>query len=110
GRWGAASAPGASAAHGRAPLGKSDSGNHQRYWRRNALYERSRLALAKPALFVPRRSARHDPAVASRRISGLLALEISWSARKAQSWPRAARTHPTDEQGEPIVGRPAHPW
>src|SRR5262245_35160736 len=43
------------------------------------------LALAKPAQFVPRRSARHDPAVASGRISGLLALEISWSARKAQS-------------------------
>jgi hypothetical protein len=41
------------------------------------------LDLAKPARFVPRRSARHDPALASRRVSGLLALEISRLARKA---------------------------
>jgi hypothetical protein len=34
------------------------------------------LALAKPARFVPHRSACHDPAVASSRVSGLLALEI----------------------------------
>jgi hypothetical protein len=41
------------------------------------------LALAKPARFVPRRSARHNPAVASSRVSGLLALEISRSVREA---------------------------
>jgi len=40
---------------------------------------RARLTLTA----VPRRSARHDPALASRRVSGLLALEISRSARKA---------------------------
>src|SRR5262249_48808458 len=45
------------------------------------------LALARPAQFVPRRSARHDPAVASGRISGLLAQEISWSPRR----PRVSR-------------------
>jgi transposase InsO family protein len=42
--------------------------------------------------------------VASSRVSGVLVLEISRSAREAQSYPRAARTYPTDEQGEPIVG------
>jgi hypothetical protein len=34
------------------------------------------LVLAKPARFVPRGSAGDDPAVASRWVSGLLALEI----------------------------------
>jgi hypothetical protein len=43
------------------------------------------LVLAKPARFVPRCSAWHDPAVASSRVSGLLALEISRSAREAPS-------------------------
>jgi hypothetical protein len=35
------------------------------------------LALAKPAGFVPRRAARHHPAVAPGRVSGPLALEIA---------------------------------
>jgi hypothetical protein len=34
------------------------------------------LALARPARFVPHRSDCHDPAVASSRVSGLLALEV----------------------------------
>jgi branched-chain amino acid transport system substrate-binding protein len=38
------------------------------------------------------------------------ALEISRSTGQAQNRTGAARTHPTDEQGEPPVGRPAHPW
>ncbi len=37
------------------------------------------LALAEPARIVPRRSARHDPAVVSGRFSGLLVLEIARS-------------------------------
>ena len=41
------------------------------------------LVLAKPARFVPRGSAGDDPAVASRWVSGLLALEIPWSTRPA---------------------------
>jgi hypothetical protein len=45
-----------------------------------------------------------------RRVSGLLALEISRSTGQAQNRTGAARTHPTDEQGEPPVGRAAHPW
>lgn len=43
------------------------------------------LVLAKPARFVAHSSARHDPAVASGGVSGLLALEISPQARATQS-------------------------
>jgi hypothetical protein len=41
--------------------------------------------VAEPARFDPSCSTSHHPAVASRGISGLLALEISRSAREAQS-------------------------
>ena len=45
------------------------------------------LVLAKPARFVPRGSAGDDPAVASRWVSGLLALEIPRSTGPAESQP-----------------------
>jgi hypothetical protein len=41
------------------------------------------LVVAKPARFVPRGSAGDDPAVASRWVSGLLALEIPRSTGPA---------------------------
>jgi hypothetical protein len=53
--------------------------------------------------------AGHHPAVASRRVQDLLALEIPRSAREAENRARAARSHPTNEQGEPIVGRSTNP-
>ena len=45
------------------------------------------LVVAKPARFVPRGLAGDDPAVASRWVSGLLALEIPRSTRPAESQP-----------------------
>jgi hypothetical protein len=44
------------------------------------------LALAKPPGFVPRRAARHHPAVASVRVSGPLALEIARSGRGVEGF------------------------
>ena len=45
------------------------------------------LVVAKPARFVPRGSAGDDPAVASRWVSGLLALQIPRSTGPAESQP-----------------------
>jgi hypothetical protein len=77
--------------------------------------------MAKPDRIGPRGSARHHSAVASLRISGLLALEISRPTRETQSKPGISWTVrrigaslanpkcvPADEQRQPVMGRPAH--
>jgi hypothetical protein len=62
------------------------------------------LALAKPAWFVARCSAFHDPAVASRGVSGLLVLEISPPARTAKNQPRGAFvSRDSRTEGEAVV-------
>src|ERR1700730_17692728 len=72
------------------------------------------LRLAVPML--PRHSecdhrgqARDRDPVASARLSGLLALEIAPTWWPSQDRLRNSRSHPTDEQGEPLVGSAADP-
>ena len=62
--------------------------------------------LAKPDRIGPRGAARHHSAVASLRISGLLALEISRPTRETQGKPGITRSHPADEQRQPVMGAP----
>jgi hypothetical protein len=50
------------------------------------------------------------PAVASCRVQSLLALEVARPGGPAQDRPGAARSHPPNEQGKPVVGSPADPW
>src|SRR5215469_10829009 len=47
--------------------------------------------------------------MASCRIQDLLALEIPRSPRQANNCARAARSHPTNEQGRPIMGCSTNP-
>src|SRR5215510_4299423 len=68
------------------------------------------LAVAEPAWSDPSRSTRHHPALAPGGVQGLLAMEVARSGRTTADRAGTARTHPTDEQGEPVVGRPTHPW
>src|SRR5258708_40154119 len=67
-------------------------------------------ALAEPDRCGPGRSAGDDPSVASRGLESFLALELSKAGRAPEdrSWP--ARSHPTDQQGKPAVGRVPDPW
>src|SRR6266446_5021613 len=67
-------------------------------------------ALAEPDRCGPGRSAGDDPSVASRGLESFLALEIPKAGRAPEdrSWP--ARSHPTDQQGKPAVGRVPDPW
>ena len=51
-----------------------------------------------------RGQARNRDRVASARLSGLLALEIAPVWWPPEDRPRDPRPHPTDEQGEPLVG------
>src|SRR5262245_20510362 len=66
--------------------------------------------LAEPARFDLSRSTRHHPALAPGRVQDLLAMEVARSGRTAADRPGIVRTHPADEQGQPVVVRPAHPW
>src|ERR1019366_10776850 len=51
-----------------------------------------------------------DPrALASSRLSPLLALEVTIFGRPAADRGRAARVDPADERGEPSLGRATHP-
>src|ERR1022692_3828958 len=54
-------------------------------WERPGIVGMDDLALAKPARFVPRCPACHDPALASSGVSHILALEISRPTRAAAS-------------------------
>src|SRR5260221_5704555 len=67
-------------------------------------------ALAEPARRGPSGSTGDHPSVASRGLHSLLASEIPKASRAAEdrSWP--ARSHPTDQQGKPAVGRVPDPW
>jgi hypothetical protein len=48
--------------------------------------------------------------VASRRLSGLLALEIASSRRPTEDRGRYSPTHSRDEHRQSPLGRTAHPW
>src|SRR5260370_39621864 len=67
-------------------------------------------ALAGPARPGPCGSTGDHPSVASRGLQSVLAPEIPKAGRAAEdrSWP--ARSHPTDQQGKPAVGRVPDPW
>src|SRR5438132_1398121 len=67
-------------------------------------------ALAEPDRCGPGRSTGDHSSVASRGLESFLALEIPKAGRAAEdrSWP--ARSHSTDEQGKPAVGRVPDPW
>jgi len=53
--------------------------------------------------------ARHPRALASGRLSLLLALEVAHSGRAATDRDRAARADPADERREPALGSATHP-
>src|SRR5260221_13292480 len=67
-------------------------------------------ALAGPARHGAGGSTGDHPSMASRGLEGFLALEIPKAGRAPEdrSWP--ARSHPTDQQGKPAVGRVPDPW
>jgi hypothetical protein len=56
-----------------------------------------------------RHPARDARALASGRLSLLLALEVAPIGRAAANRRRAARIDPTDEHGEPTLGRATYP-
>src|SRR5260370_34459334 len=67
-------------------------------------------ALAGPARPGPCGSTGDHPSVASRGLQSLLAWEIPKASRAAEDRSRPARSHPTDQQGKPAVGRVPDPW
>src|SRR6266403_5039702 len=67
-------------------------------------------ALAEPARRGPSGSTGDHPSVASRGLHSLLASEIPKAGRAAEDRSWLARSHPTDQQGKPAVGRVPDPW
>ena len=51
-----------------------------------------------------------QPQMASCRVQSLLALEVPKLGGPAQDQPGIARSHPSNEQRQPIVGGTADPW
>ena len=66
------------------------------------------MALARPAQPVAPGSAGHDHALASSRVSSILALEVSRPVGTPQDQWRTARTHSAAEPGEPALGCAPH--
>ena len=67
-------------------------------------------ALAMPSRHDPDCSTRDGSALASVRVSGVLALEIAKSGWATQDRAGTAGSHPPHEQGESALGRAPDPW